>query len=72
MRALGIRSTQANSPRDGHTFSTEYLRRGGSLFHLQKMLEHTSLEMVRKYANLVTADLQTVHERVTLLGSVTK
>jgi integrase/recombinase XerD len=55
-----------------HTFSTEYLRRGGSLFHLQKMLGHTSLEMVRKYANLVTADLQAVHERVSLLSRVTK
>lgn len=51
-----------------HTFSTEYLRRGGSLFHLQKMLGQTSLEMVRKYANLVTADLQAVHQRVSLLG----
>ena len=50
-----------------HTFSTEYLRRGGSLFHLQKMLGHTSLEMVREYANLVTADLQAVHERISLL-----
>ncbi len=52
-----------------HTFSTEYLRRGGSLFHLQKMLGQTSLEMVRRYANLVTADLQAVHERVSLLSA---
>ena len=52
-----------------HTFATEYLRRGGSLFHLQKVLGHTSLEMVRRYANLVTADLQAVHERVSLLSS---
>lgn len=50
-----------------HTFATEYLRRGGSLFHLQKVLGHTSLEMVRRYANLVTADLQAVHERLSLL-----
>jgi integrase/recombinase XerD len=50
-----------------HTFACEYLRRGGSLFHLQKMLGHTSLEMVRRYANLLTSDLQAVHERVSLL-----
>jgi integrase/recombinase XerD len=51
-----------------HTFATEYLRRGGSLFHLQKMLGHTSLEMVRRYANLVTADLQAVHGQLSLLS----
>lgn len=52
-----------------HTFATEYLRRGGSLFHLQKVLGHTTLEMVRKYASLVTADLSAVHERVSLLSN---
>ncbi len=41
---------------------------GGSLFHLQKVLGHTSLEMVRRYANLVTADLQAVLQRVGLLA----
>jgi integrase/recombinase XerD len=51
-----------------HTFAVNYLRRGGSVFHLQKMLGHSTLEMTRRYANLVTADLQAVHERVTLLA----
>ena len=52
-----------------HTFAVNYLRRGGSVFHLQKVLGHSSLEMTRRYANLVTADLQAVHERVSLLSS---
>lgn len=51
-----------------HTFAVNYLRRGGSVFHLQKVLGHSSLEMTRRYANLVTADLQGVHERVSLLA----
>jgi integrase/recombinase XerD len=51
-----------------HTFAVNYLRRGGSVFHLQKVLGHSSLEMTRRYANLVTADLQAVHERITLLS----
>ena len=50
-----------------HTFALNYLRRGGSVFHLQKVLGHSTLEMTRRYANLVTADLQAVHERVSLL-----
>jgi integrase/recombinase XerD len=51
-----------------HTFAVNYLRRGGSVFHLQKVLGHSSLEMTRRYANLVTADLQAVHERLSLLS----
>jgi integrase/recombinase XerD len=51
-----------------HLFAINYLRRGGSLFHLQKTLGHSSLEMTRRYANLVTTDLQAVHERVSLLS----
>ena len=51
-----------------HSFAVFYLRRGGSVFHLQKVLGHSStLEMTRRYANLVTADLQAVHERISLL-----
>jgi len=52
-----------------HSFAVFYLRRGGSVFHLQKVLGHSSLEMTRRYANLVTADLQAVHERVSLLSN---
>jgi len=52
-----------------HTFAVNYLRRGGSVFHLQKVLGHSTLEMTRRYANLVTADLQAVHEQVSLLSS---
>ena len=52
-----------------HTFSVNYLRRGGGVFHLQRVLGHTSLEMTRRYANLMTEDLQAVHQRVSLLAS---
>jgi integrase/recombinase XerD len=52
-----------------HTFAVNYLRRGGSVFHLQKVLGHSTVEMTRRYANLVIADLQAVHERVSLLSS---
>jgi integrase/recombinase XerD len=50
-----------------HCFAANYTRRGGSVFHLQKMLGHTSLEMSRRYASLTTEDLQAAHERLTLL-----
>lgn len=52
-----------------HTFAVNYLRKGGSVFHLQKVLGHSTLEMTRRYANLVTSDLQSVHERLSLLSN---
>jgi len=52
-----------------HTFAVNYLRRGGSVFHLQKVLGHSDLAMTRKYVNLLTEDLQQVHRRVSLLAS---
>jgi integrase/recombinase XerD len=51
-----------------HTFAVHYLRKGGSVFHLQKVLGHSTLDMTRRYANLMTEDLQAVHERVSLLA----
>lgn len=51
-----------------HSFGVNYIRRGGSVFHLQKCLGHSTLEMTRRYANLMTEDLQAVHERMSLLS----
>lgn len=52
-----------------HTFAVNYLRRGGSVFHLQKVLGHSTLDMTRRYANLMTEDLQRVHQRLSLLAA---
>ena len=52
-----------------HSFAVNYLRRGGSVFHLQKALGHSSLEMTRRYANLMTEDLQKIHQKVSLLSA---
>ncbi len=52
-----------------HTFAVHYLRKGGSVFHLQKVLGHSTLEMTRRYANLMTEDLQAVHQKISLLSA---
>jgi integrase/recombinase XerD len=68
-RRLGFEPPKRTVHATRHSFATEYLRRGGSLFHLQRALGHSSLEMVRRYASLTVADLQAVHERISLLSA---
>lgn len=51
-----------------HTFAVNYLGNGGSVFHLQKALGHSTLDMSRRYANLLTEDLQQMQQRVSLLN----
>lgn len=41
-----------------HTFAKLYLESGGNIFNLQKLLSHSSLDMVKNYINIFTKDLQ--------------
>lgn len=57
----GIKRLHAHLLR--HTFATYYLRNGGELLSLQKILGHTSLEMVRVYSHLAEGDVKAKHRR---------
>jgi integrase/recombinase XerD len=65
----GFRSPQRTLHAFRHTFAINYLRKGGSVFHLQKVLGHATLEMTRRYANLMIEDLQAVHQKISLLAA---
>ena len=50
-----------------HTWAVNYVRQGGSVFHLQQALGHSTLEMSRRYSCLNTADLSAMQETTSIL-----
>jgi integrase/recombinase XerD len=51
-----------------HTMATNYLRRGGSVAHLSRVLGHTTIAMTMRYVHLQTGDLSAVHQKISLLS----
>jgi len=41
-----------------HTFSKKWILNGGDIFRLQKILGHSSVEMVKRYVNMFSNDLK--------------
>ena len=46
-----------------HTFAVSYLKAGGDVLTLQRILGHTSLRMVNHYVHLARSDVVARHRR---------
>ena len=65
---LGISDVRCSPHTLRHTFAVSYLRAGGNLFYLSKILGHTSVKTTERYLqSLQVGDLQAVHDRLSLL-----
>jgi site-specific recombinase XerD len=52
-----------------HAFSVNYLRAGGNLYYLQRILGHSSITTTQRYlGSLGVQDLQAVHDRLSPLA----
>lgn len=65
---LGIEGFDGSFHAFRRCFAKNFVRSGGNLFYLQKMLGHTTLKMSREYVELETEDLQKEQHRTSLLS----
>jgi integrase/recombinase XerD len=68
-RKIGISGSRLAWHALRHTFAVNFIRDGGDVFSLQRILGHASLEMTKRYVNLQTEDLKLKHlKHATLLS----
>jgi len=64
---LGIPRAGSSAHRLRHTFAVSFLKNGGNVFALQKLLGHTDLDMTKRYVTLLDEDLREAHAKASPL-----
>jgi integrase/recombinase XerD len=68
MERLGITGFDGSFHAFRRFFARNYVRHGGNVFYLQRMLGHTTLTMSKKYVEVDTEDLQITHLKTSILS----
>jgi len=67
-KKLGITGVRLSPHTLRHTFAVSYLRAGGNLYYLSRLLGHSSVKTTETYLKSVNVDeLQAVHDRLSPL-----
>ena len=62
-KKAGIMGVRVSPHTFRHTMAVTFLRNGGDVFSLQRILGHSQLEVLRVYINLAQSDISRVHQR---------
>lgn len=65
----GIEGVRISCHTFRHTHARLFIQNGGSAFHLQSMLGHTSMEVTKRYVNLFANDVADSHKKYSPLNN---
>jgi integrase/recombinase XerD len=66
-KELGISGVRFSFHTLRHTFATHYLRKGGNLFYLSRVLGHASISTAQIYLRSLGVDFRAVHDGLSML-----
>lgn len=69
-KRAGLRGVRVSPHTFRHTGAVLFLRNGGDVFSLQRIMGHSTLEVLRGYVNLSQGDLNRVHANASPLDNL--